>query len=158
MVAKRHRNVYESKRKRKVSVFCPKGEVDPGETFAQAAMRETIEEIRVQADKIIMLGDHPEISYLNYKMRRNGSPDFTKPKKIHLFSAYSTQRKFHPPKPSLHPYALWVKEEDFDQVIDNERDWKALQTIYPYLVHVSEQLRHAFALEEKKKKQKIFIP
>lgn len=81
----------------------PKGHCEPGETFQQAALRETEEETGISAAKIQL--DEQFVFELTYPVTYRGTGDQTFEKQVRYFLGYLSDK----PKLNLteHPDASW---------------------------------------------------
>ena len=99
------------------SFSLPKGHVDEGESYLDAAKREIYEETGIENLKYIKeLG-----SYSRYRIGLDGKDDFSELKTIHIYLFKSNQIKLSPKDPN-NPFAIWVKPEKVQDYLTHPAD------------------------------------
>ena len=95
----------------------PKGHIDPGENFLQAAEREITEESGIdQLELIAELGN-----YTRYRIGQNFKEDKSELKSIHMFLFRTKQSRLKPLDPN-NPEARWVAKEAVADLLTHPKD------------------------------------
>ena len=97
----------------------PKGHVDDGETFLDAALREIYEETGIKNPKFIK----PLGSYGRYRIGLDGNDDLSHYKTIHIFLFESNQVKLKPVDEN-NPEAKWLKYAEAEKILTHPNDKK----------------------------------
>jgi len=151
IVAKNHFKVVTDDGSMHQTKGFPKGGVDgTDKNHRDAAIRETLEETGAHIGQLFIPRQKALITYTNYKIDKSGELDLRQPKRIKLFGAYTTQRKFVPPDHDKHPYASLVNIDKFERHVKNPHDREAMQSIAEALLEMRKEVRKA--LRQKKKK------
>ena len=101
------------------SYSLPKGHVDKGESYLEAAKREIYEETGIKDLQYIRnLG-----SYSRYKIGLDGKDDLSELKIIYIFLFTSNQVKLVPKDPH-NPFARWVNIEQVQEYLTHKEDVK----------------------------------
>lgn len=155
VVAKNHAKVKMPRGYVYQTVGFPKGGFDErlDNSLRDTAIREMVEETGADIRRFIIPDSEELIRYANYKIDRKGDFDFAKPKEIHMFGAYSTQRKYVPPDRKKHPYAKPVSINKIRKIVENPFDREAMEKVAGNLL----QMRRNILKELRKKRIKIFV-
>ena len=101
------------------SYSLPKGHVDQGESYLDAAKREIYEETGIKDLQYIKeLG-----SYSRYKIGLDGKDDLSELKIIHIFLFTSNQDQLVPQDPN-NPFAIWANIEQVQKYLTHKEDVK----------------------------------
>ena len=101
------------------SYSLPKGHVDKGESYLDAAKREIYEETGIiNLEYLRDLG-----SYNRYKIGLDGKDDLSELKTIYLFLFKSNQINLAPQDPQ-NPFAMWANIEQATQLLTHKEDIK----------------------------------
>ena len=101
------------------SYSLPKGHVDQGESYLDAAKREIDEETGIEDLQYIKdLG-----SYSRYKIGLDGEDDVSELKKIYIFLFTSNQVNLAPKDPH-NPFAIWAKIKKVQELLTHKEDVK----------------------------------
>ena len=101
------------------SYSLPKGHVDQGESYLDAAKREIYEETGIEDLQYIKdMG-----SYSRYKIGLDGKDDVSELKKIYIFLFTSNQVNLVPKDPH-NPFAIWANIEKVKQLLTHQEDVK----------------------------------
>ena len=95
----------------------PKGWVEKGETYLEAAKREIYEESGISELSLVKeLG-----SYQRYKIGPDGGDNLSDLKTIHMFLFKTGQNKLAPLDPD-NPEARWVEKEEVADLLTHKKD------------------------------------
>ena len=95
----------------------PKGQIDPGETKLEAAIREIEEESGIRRLTFIKeLG-----SYSRYKIGLHTKEDTGELKTIHMFLFTTDEERLKPVDPA-HPEAVWVYPNEVETLLTHPKD------------------------------------
>lgn len=95
----------------------PKGHIDPGETAAEAAARETREESGIiELNFIRVLG-----TYERYQIGLDGNDNKNELKQITIFLYTTPQTELRPEDPH-NPEARWVKPDEVARLLTHPKD------------------------------------
>ena len=101
------------------SYSLPKGHVDKGENYLEAAKREIYEETGIENLQYIKeLG-----SYSRYKIGLDGKDDLSELKIIYIYLFISNQVNLVPKDPH-NPFAIWAKIEKVKEYLTHKEDVK----------------------------------
>ena len=101
------------------SYSLPKGHVDQGESYLDAAKREIYEETGIEDLQYIKdMG-----SYSRYKIGLDGKDDVSELKKIYIFLFTSNQVNLVPKDPH-NPFAIWANIEKVQELLTHQEDVK----------------------------------
>lgn len=104
----------------------PKGHLDKGENYLQAAVREIEEETGVkQLDFIEELG-----SYQRYKIGLEADEDKSELKNIKIFLFTTNETVLKPQDPD-NPEARWVEPDKINEYLTHQKDKQFIELILP---------------------------
>ncbi len=104
----------------------PKGHLDKGENYLQAAVREIEEETGVkQLDFIEELG-----SYQRYKIGLEADEDKSELKNIKIFLFTTNETVLKPQDPD-NPEARWVEPDKINEYLTHQKDKQFIEQILP---------------------------
>lgn len=154
IVAKHHSKVVTGDGSVHLTKGFPKGGVDDDDRSHRiAAIRETLEETGAHIGQLFIPREKALITYTNYKIDKYGDLDVAKPKRIKLFGAYTTQKRFDPPDREKHPYASLVRIDNFHRHVRNRHDQEAMDLIADALLEMRQEILKAL----RRKKMKYFV-